>query len=188
MSVLFCRLHVSSSHPYLTPTQPTPGHHLSMFIEYLMTRKNIISPEGAPEAALREAVATTTYLPPEWVYDNFRVRCVRICGCGCAFVPAVWSLRLGAGPFTPPPPLPPSHRPGRNHGRGAHPLAHLVPAIRLPGRPPRHHVRILHIILVLFCTLARFVVGNQWLIMVVVVIGFVHTQNPPQKTGRWRTG
>ena len=39
-----------------------------------MTRQNIPSEEGAPESALREAVKTTTYLPQEWVYDNFKVR------------------------------------------------------------------------------------------------------------------
>lgn len=38
-----------------------------------MQRKNIPSEEGAPESALREAVKTTTYLPQDWVYDNFKV-------------------------------------------------------------------------------------------------------------------
>ncbi len=38
-----------------------------------MTRKNLTPPEGEPESALREALRTTTYLPPDWVYDNFKV-------------------------------------------------------------------------------------------------------------------
>ena len=54
------------------------GHHISLFIEYLMQRKNIPSEEGAPESALREAVKTTTYLPQEWVYDNFKEKEARL--------------------------------------------------------------------------------------------------------------
>ena len=48
------------------------GHHLSFFIDYILTKEHIQSPPEAPEAALRECVKTTTYLPQEWVYDNFK--------------------------------------------------------------------------------------------------------------------
>jgi len=61
-----------SGRSYARHRQATIGHHLSFFIDYINTRTHISSPPDAPESALREAVKTTTYLPSEWVYANFK--------------------------------------------------------------------------------------------------------------------
>ncbi|KAM3573109.1 hypothetical protein VYU27_004920 [Nannochloropsis oceanica] len=61
-----------SGRSYARHRRATTGHHLSFFIDYIITRTNIPSPPDAPESALREAVKTTSYLPSEWVYANYK--------------------------------------------------------------------------------------------------------------------
>jgi hypothetical protein len=146
--------HTSACHltASLSPTRRGTGHHLSIFIDYLMTRKNIMSPEGVPESALREALRTTTYLPPEWVYDNFKVsrRSPQLLSPSLPFFCCPLSSSL---PFIPTTlarhnrrlnqkkKTPTSIFPGRSNRRGAVAVPDMVPALRLPRRSPGQHVR-----------------------------------------------
>lgn len=59
-----------SGRAYARHRKNTKGLHLSLFIDFLLSGRNIVNPPDAPEMALRAALSDTTYRPSPSVYTN----------------------------------------------------------------------------------------------------------------------
>ena len=60
-----------SGRSYARHRDKTVGHHISLFIQFLMEKQNVPPPPGEPEMAMREAIRSTTYRASAEVYKNF---------------------------------------------------------------------------------------------------------------------